>query len=56
MITIGGQTGDYPLFHKLADSKIKYEHWRISPAGDVVDTYDHLTRIYECIKNLFSLQ
>ena len=48
LITLGGQTGDYPLYHKLADSKKKYEHWRISPLGDVVDTYDHLTRIFQC--------
>lgn len=48
LITIGGQTGDYPLYHKLADSKVAYEHWRISEKGDVVDTYDHLTRVYEC--------
>ena len=48
LITIGGQTGDYPLYHKLADSHIEYEHWRISEKGDVVDTYDHLTKIFEC--------
>lgn len=48
LITIGGQTGDYPLYHKLADSGCKYEHWRICPSGDIVDTYDHLTRVYEC--------
>jgi len=48
LITIGGQTGDYPLYHKLADSQVAYEHWRISETGDVVDTYDHLTRVFEC--------
>ena len=48
LITIGGQTGDYPLYHKLAESNCKYEHWRICPSGDIVDTYDHLTRVYEC--------
>ena len=48
LITVGGQTGDYPLFHKLSGSKRKFEHWRISPKGNVVDTYDHLTRVFEC--------
>lgn len=47
LITIGGQTGDYPLYHKLAESKKEYKHWRISKQGDIVDTYDHLTRVYE---------
>lgn len=48
LITIGGQTGDYPLYHKLAESTCDYEHWRISVGGKIVDTYDHLTRVYEC--------
>lgn len=55
LITIGGQTGDYPLFHKLSGSKSNFEHWRISPQGNVVDTYDHLTRVVECeIEEFFS--
>ena len=53
LITIGGQTGDYPLYHKLAESSVKYEHWRISESGDVVDTYDHLTKVFECSINDF---
>lgn len=53
LITIGGQTGDYPLYHKLAESGCKYEHWRICPSGDIVDTYDHLTRVYECTYDEF---
>ena len=53
LITIGGQTGDYPLYHKLAESKVAYEHWRVSEKGDVVDTYDHLTRVYECSYDTF---
>lgn len=48
LITIGGQTGDYPLYHKLAGSSKDYEHWRISPDGEIVDTYDHLTKVFEC--------
>ena len=55
LITVGGQTGDYPFYHKLADSKNRYEHWRVSPRGDIVDTYDHLTRVFECsVEEFFS--
>ncbi len=55
LITIGGQTGDYPLYHKLAESRRDYEHWRISELGDIVDTYDHLTRVFECsVEGFFS--
>ena len=53
LITIGGQTGDYPLFHKLAKTTCDYEHWRISAGGEIVDTYDHLTRVYECNQDDF---
>lgn len=53
LITIGGQTGDYPLYHKLAESTCDYEHWRISAGGEIVDTYDHLTRVYECNRDDF---
>lgn len=48
LITFGGQTGDYPLFLKLSGSKNNFEHWRISLKGNVVDTYDHLTHVFEC--------
>ena len=53
LISIGGQTGDYPLFNKLTKGIKCYEHWRISQVGDVVDTYDHLTRVYECTPDEF---
>lgn len=47
IITIGGQTGDYSLFGSL--SKIQNaEHWRISEEGDIVDTYNKLTKVFEC--------
>jgi 2-succinyl-5-enolpyruvyl-6-hydroxy-3-cyclohexene-1-carboxylate synthase len=49
LITIGGQTGDYPLFGRLAaGNKLDFEHWRISEDVKVVDTYDKLTKIFEC--------
>ena len=47
LITIGGQTGDYSLYIAL-QSLGDAEHWRISEDGAYVDTYGHLTRIYEC--------
>ena len=49
IISIGGQTGDYPLYNMISRVELNdIEHWRISEDGDVVDTYDKLTRIYEC--------
>ena len=48
IITIGGQTGDYPLYLRL--SKTNYseiENWLISEDGNVVDTYDKLTCIFQ---------
>jgi len=49
MITIGGQTGDYPFYTMLSQPSIKgIEHWLVSCDGKVVDTYDKLTVIYEC--------
>lgn len=48
VITIGGLTGDYPIYFKLAKTpESTIEHWRVSEDGDVVDTYEKLTRIYE---------
>ncbi len=54
LITIGGQTGDYPLFGKLSSGESNsFDHWRISEDGNVVDTYDKLTKIFECPYELF---
>lgn len=48
VITIGGQTGDYPLYNMLSKpSFANIEHWRVAENGDVVDTYDKLTSIFE---------
>lgn len=49
VLSFGGQTGDYPLYkflYKLNADEV--EHWRISEDGAVVDTYDKLTRVYQC--------
>lgn len=54
LITIGGQTGDYPLFGKLSGGgEFDFEHWRVSEDGDIVDTYDKLTKVFECPLELF---
>lgn len=46
IITIGGQTGDYPLYSALLGLS-NVEHWRVNEEGDVVDTYSKLTKIFE---------
>lgn len=54
MITIGGQTGDYPLYNMISNAAFAdIEHWRVSESGDVVDTYDKLTSIFEMSEELF---
>lgn len=47
IITIGGQTGDYPIYGALCGLK-NAEHWRVSEDGLYVDTYCKLTKIFEC--------
>ena len=54
LITFGGLTGDYGIYGKLfAGESCAFEHWRISPDGDVVDTYGKLTKIFECTEKQF---
>lgn len=48
LITIGGLTGDYPIYTKLYNApEGSIEHWRVSMDGNVIDTYGKLTRVYE---------
>lgn len=47
LITIGGQTGDYPIYNALC-GLVDVEHWRVAENGDFVDAYNLLTRIFEC--------
>lgn len=48
IISIGGQTGDYPFYLAFSRNNLDtIEHWRICDDGKVVDTYDKLTRIYQ---------
>lgn len=54
LITIGGQTGDYIIYGKLIGlSDCSFEHWRICEDGAIVDTYNKLTRIFECPIDVF---
>lgn len=53
VLTIGGQTGDYPLFGLLNHPLKQAEHWRIAMDGDYIDTYGKLTKIFECPANDF---
>lgn len=52
LITVCGQTGDYPLYGKLNGCD-RFEHWRISTDGDVVDPYDKLNKVFECSISYF---
>ena len=47
LITIGGQTGDYSIYGNLVGPS-SIEHWRVCEDGNVVDTYNKLTKIFEC--------
>lgn len=47
LITIGGQTGDYSIYGALQGIG-NAEHWRVAEDGAFVDTYGHLTKIFEC--------
>lgn len=51
-ITIGGQTGDYAIYGAL-NNCVKAEHWRIAIDGNFVDTYNRLTKIFECPFDFF---
>lgn len=49
LISIGGQTGDYPFYCHFSKANIgSFEHWRVSEDNRVVDTYDRLTKIFGC--------
>jgi 2-succinyl-5-enolpyruvyl-6-hydroxy-3-cyclohexene-1-carboxylate synthase len=48
LITIGGQTGDYSIYGALNSCIGNAEHWRVCTDGALVDTYCHLTKIFEC--------
>lgn len=48
IISIGGQTGDYPLYNMISRAELRdIEHWRVNEDGEVVDTYDKLTKVFK---------
>lgn len=48
MISLGGQIGDYPFYLAFSKNTLNdLEHWRVCQDGEVVDTYDKLTRVYQ---------
>ena len=49
LISVGGQTGDYPFYLVFSKPELSgTEHWRISEDGKIIDTYDKLTKVFEC--------
>lgn len=53
IITIGGQTGDYSIYGALNNCIGNAEHWRVCEDGKLVDTYNCLTKIFECPFDIF---
>ena len=51
VISIGRHLGDYSIDSYLKGMKI--EHWRISEDGNYGDTYNSLTKIFECTEQYF---
>jgi 2-succinyl-5-enolpyruvyl-6-hydroxy-3-cyclohexene-1-carboxylate synthase len=51
VITIGGHLGDYAIDHKLKCAGI--EHWRVSADGKYSDTYNTVTKVFECPEEYF---
>lgn len=48
LITIGGQTGDYPLYLRMSQTKYNdIEHWRVAEDGEIIDTYDKLKYVFK---------
>lgn len=52
LITIGGQTGDYPIYGKLNGNN-SLKHWRVSSDGEIVDPYDKLVKVFQCNNTTF---
>lgn len=54
LITIGGQTGDYPIYKMLSNPDLEtIEHWRVSKDDKVIDTYDKMTKNFVCSELTF---
>lgn len=54
ILSIGGQTGDYPLYQILSKPVLQgIEHWRVAIDGRIIDTYDKLTKVFQCSEKYF---
>lgn len=48
VITIGGVTGDYDYLKRISNIKDPdFQLWRVSPDGNVIDTYGKLTKVFQ---------
>ncbi len=55
VITLGGVTGDYTCLKKLSGASNHLEVWRVNTDGNVIDTYGHLTEVFQMrIEDFFS--
>lgn len=49
IISFGGYTGDYPLYLKLSKPELSdTEHWKITDDGNCIDSFDKLTKVFQC--------
>jgi 2-succinyl-5-enolpyruvyl-6-hydroxy-3-cyclohexene-1-carboxylate synthase len=51
IITIGGHLGDYRIDGALKKAGI--EHWRVGEDGNYADTYNSVTKVFECAELCF---
>lgn len=51
LITIGGHLGDYPLDGNLKNNE--FEHWRVCEDGEYADTYNKVSKVFECPEPYF---
>lgn len=47
VILLGGVTGDYDCLSRLTKASNDLEIWRVNTDGNVVDTYSHLTDVFQ---------
>lgn len=54
LISIGGQTGDYPFYLIMSKPELSNtEHWRVNEDGKIIDTYDKLVKVFSCTEEAF---
>ncbi|HAP9299740.1 TPA: decarboxylase, partial [Enterococcus faecium] len=52
VITIGKHVWSF-VKYTLRDKKLKFEHWRISEDGKIVDPFNKLTSVFQCSAEFF---